>query len=55
MSFDDNVTGKLVAFASRAKIVHADIDLAMIGKNKQPYVLWGCEVGFKWDEKDFAG
>lgn len=36
--FDDRVTGKLEAFASRAKIVHVDIDSAEIGKNKQPHV-----------------
>ncbi|XP_074317197.1 acetolactate synthase 3, chloroplastic-like [Silene latifolia] len=36
--FDDRVTGKLEAFASRAKIVHIDIDKAEIGKNKQPHV-----------------
>ncbi|KAE9467502.1 hypothetical protein C3L33_00596, partial [Rhododendron williamsianum] len=37
--FDDRVTGKLEAFASRAKIVHIDIDSAEIGKNKQPHEL----------------
>ncbi|XP_014502012.1 acetolactate synthase 3, chloroplastic [Vigna radiata var. radiata] len=36
--FDDRVTGKLEAFASRAKIVHIDIDSAEIGKNKQPHI-----------------
>lgn len=36
--FDDRVTGKLEAFASRANIVHIDIDSAEIGKNKQPHV-----------------
>ncbi|XP_047341124.1 acetolactate synthase 3, chloroplastic [Impatiens glandulifera] len=36
--FDDRVTGKLESFASRAKIVHVDIDSAEIGKNKKPYV-----------------
>ncbi|KAK6123728.1 hypothetical protein DH2020_042525 [Rehmannia glutinosa] len=36
--FDDRVTGKLEAFASRAKIVHIDIDSAEIGKNKQPHM-----------------
>ncbi|KAJ0785397.1 putative acetolactate synthase [Helianthus annuus] len=35
--FDDRVTGKIEAFASRAKIVHIDIDPAEIGKNKQPH------------------
>lgn len=32
--FDDRVTGKLAAFASKAKVVHVDIDPAEIGKNK---------------------
>ncbi|XP_016575201.1 acetolactate synthase 2, chloroplastic [Capsicum annuum] len=36
--FDDRVTGKLETFASRAKIVHIDIDSKEIGKNKQPHV-----------------
>ncbi|KAH0660599.1 hypothetical protein KY285_027207 [Solanum tuberosum] len=36
--FDDRVTGKLETFASRAKIVHIDIDSTEIGKNKQPHV-----------------
>nr|DAD39587.1 TPA_asm: hypothetical protein HUJ06_013910 [Nelumbo nucifera] len=36
--FDDRVTGKIEAFASRAKIVHIDIDPAEIGKNKQPHL-----------------
>ncbi|KAG9445880.1 hypothetical protein H6P81_012008 [Aristolochia fimbriata] len=36
--FDDRVTGKLEEFASRAKIVHIDIDPAEIGKNKQPHI-----------------
>ncbi|GMJ01719.1 ACETOLACTATE SYNTHASE, TRIAZOLOPYRIMIDINE RESISTANT 5, IMIDAZOLE RESISTANT 1 [Hibiscus trionum] len=36
--FDDRVTGKLEAFASRAKIVHIDIDRLEIGKNKQPHM-----------------
>ncbi|XP_039123867.1 acetolactate synthase 2, chloroplastic [Dioscorea cayenensis subsp. rotundata] len=36
--FDDRVTGKLEAFAKRAKIVHIDIDPAEIGKNKLPHV-----------------
>ncbi|KAI3813938.1 hypothetical protein L1987_18673 [Smallanthus sonchifolius] len=39
--FDDRETGKLEAVASRAKIVHIDIDSAEFGKNKQPHVL-GC-------------
>jgi acetolactate synthase-1/2/3 large subunit len=32
--FDDRVTGRLEAFAQRARIVHIDIDAAEIGKNK---------------------
>jgi acetolactate synthase I/II/III large subunit len=36
--FDDRVTGKLAAFAPRARIVHADIDPAEIGKNRKPDV-----------------
>lgn len=35
--FDDRVTGKLEAFASRASIVHIDIDPAEIGKNKEAH------------------
>ncbi|KAG6410610.1 hypothetical protein SASPL_128672 [Salvia splendens] len=42
--FDDRVTGKLEAFASRAKIVHIDIDSAEIGKNKQPHVSICCDI-----------
>ncbi|KAK9278930.1 hypothetical protein L1049_028511 [Liquidambar formosana] len=42
--FDDRVTGKLEAFASRAKIVHIDIDSAEIGKNKQPHVSICADV-----------
>ncbi len=33
--FDDRVTGKLDSFAPLAKIVHADIDPAEIGKNRE--------------------
>jgi len=32
--FDDRVTGKLSSFAQEAKIIHADIDPAEIGKNR---------------------
>ena len=32
--FDDRVTGNLATFAPKAKIVHADIDPAEIGKNR---------------------
>ncbi len=36
--FDDRVTGRLADFAPRAKVVHADIDPAEIGKNRHPDV-----------------
>ncbi|KAH6799197.1 chlorsulfuron/imidazolinone resistant 1 [Perilla frutescens var. frutescens] len=42
--FDDRVTGKLEAFASRAKIVHIDIDSAELGKNKQPHVSMCADI-----------
>ena len=32
--FDDRVTGKLSSFAVNAKVIHADIDPAEIGKNR---------------------
>ena len=36
--FDDRVTGKLDKFASRAKVIHIDIDPAEVGKNRAPEV-----------------
>ncbi len=36
--FDDRVTGRLADFAPKAKVVHADIDPAEIGKNRIPDV-----------------
>ncbi len=36
--FDDRVTGKLASFAPGAKVIHADIDPAEIGKNRQAEV-----------------
>ena len=33
--FDDRVTGKLSSFAPNAKVIHADIDPAEIGKNRK--------------------
>jgi acetolactate synthase-1/2/3 large subunit len=33
--FDDRVTGKLSSFAPKAAVIHADIDPAEIGKNRQ--------------------
>lgn len=36
--FDDRVTGKLDEFASKAKVIHIDIDPAEVGKNRRPDV-----------------
>jgi len=36
--FDDRVTGKLKAFAPHAKVIHADVDPAEIGKNVEPLI-----------------
>jgi acetolactate synthase-1/2/3 large subunit len=36
--FDDRVTGKLDAFARRAKVIHVDIDPAELGKVRRPDV-----------------
>jgi acetolactate synthase-1/2/3 large subunit len=36
--FDDRVTGKLDSFAPEAKVIHADIDPAEIGKNRHAEV-----------------
>ncbi|MBD0333863.1 MAG: biosynthetic-type acetolactate synthase large subunit [Cyanobacteria bacterium Co-bin13] len=36
--FDDRVTGKLDEFASRAKVIHIDVDPAEVGKNRVPDV-----------------
>ncbi|VVB17878.1 unnamed protein product [Arabis nemorensis] len=44
--FDDRVTGKLEGFASRAKIVHIDIDSGEIGNNKTPHVSLCGDI--KW-------
>ena len=43
--FDDRVTGKLSTFATGAKIIHADIDPAEIGKNRR------ADVGLVGDLK----
>jgi acetolactate synthase I/II/III large subunit len=43
--FDDRVTGKLSTFAPGAKIIHADIDPAEIGKNRR------ADVGLVGDLK----
>ena len=43
--FDDRVTGKLEAFAARARIVHIDIDPAEINKNKASHVTLTSPAG----------
>ncbi len=43
--FDDRVTGKLDEFASRAKVIHIDIDPAEVGKNRTPEVPIVGDVG----------
>jgi acetolactate synthase-1/2/3 large subunit len=43
--FDDRVTGKLSTFAVNAKIIHADIDPAEIGKNRFADVAIIGDVG----------
>jgi acetolactate synthase I/II/III large subunit len=42
--FDDRVTGRLADFAPRARVVHADIDPAEIGKNRAPDVAIAGDV-----------
>lgn len=57
--FDDRVMGKIKAFASRAKIVHIDINSAEIGKNKQAHVSVCADVklanGNERDERVVGG
>jgi acetolactate synthase-1/2/3 large subunit len=36
--FDDRVTGRLDSFATRAQVIHIDIDAAEVGKNRVPQV-----------------
>ena len=36
--FDDRVTGNFAAFASKAKIIHVDIDASEINKNKEAHL-----------------
>jgi acetolactate synthase-1/2/3 large subunit len=36
--FDDRVTGRLDTFATRAQVIHIDIDAAEVGKNRVPDV-----------------
>ncbi len=42
--FDDRVTGRLADFAPKAKVIHADIDPAEIGKNRAPDVAIAGDV-----------
>eukprot|EP00192_Tetraselmis_astigmatica_P009042 CAMPEP_0117661384 /NCGR_PEP_ID=MMETSP0804-20121206/7508_1 /TAXON_ID=1074897 /ORGANISM="Tetraselmis astigmatica, Strain CCMP880" /LENGTH=677 /DNA_ID=CAMNT_0005468247 /DNA_START=151 /DNA_END=2185 /DNA_ORIENTATION=+ len=42
--FDNRVTGKLEAFASRARIVHVDIDPVEINKNKDSQITLCADV-----------
>ncbi len=43
--FDDRVTGKLDEFASKAQVIHMDIDPAEVGKNRTPTVPIVGDVG----------
>ena len=47
--FDDRVTGKVSAFAPKAKVVHVDIDKAEIGKVRRPEVgiLADCRLAIE--------
>lgn len=44
--FDDRVTGKVSAFARRAKIVHVDVDASELNKNKVAHIPICSDVGF---------
>ena len=45
--FDDRVTGKVDTFASKAKIVHVDVDQSEINKNKR------ADIGINCDARSF--
>ncbi|QSX36964.1 acetolactate synthase 2 catalytic subunit [Shewanella sedimentimangrovi] len=42
--FDDRVTGRLDSFASKAKVIHLDIDAAELGKLRRPDVAMAGEL-----------
>ncbi|WP_394132437.1 acetolactate synthase 2 catalytic subunit [Shewanella maritima] len=42
--FDDRVTGRLASFASKAKVIHLDIDAAEIGKLRQADVAIAADL-----------
>src|SRR5258707_134272 len=52
--FDDRVTGKLAAFAPKAKVVHADIDPAEIGKNRALVVAIDGDGCFQMTAQELA-
>ncbi len=43
--FDDRVTGKVSAFAPKAKVIHVDIDRAELGKVRRPEVPIAADCG----------
>jgi len=42
--FDDRVTGKLAAFAPRARVIHVDVDASELGKNRHAEVAIAGDV-----------
>jgi acetolactate synthase I/II/III large subunit len=42
--FDDRATGSVAGFATRARVIHMDIDEAEIGKIRRPDISAGCDV-----------
>ena len=55
--FDDRVTGKLDSFAPFAKVIHADIDPAEIGKNRAVDVpiVGDCKETMRLFNEEFTG
>ena len=55
--FDDRVTGKLDSFAPLAKVIHADIDPAEIGKNRNVDVpiVGDCKETMRLLNEEFTG